>query len=241
MDDVKEFSKLDDHARKVGKIQFDRKISDVSLILRYCNIVRHMDYEVLQELLGQDAETMRKLFYGFKNKVPIETFDNLCAKLNLDYLMLLSYARDWKDNRGIASTDLPFPIRLQLSDGTESEERFWFQNGWFEQNFGSTENVSVFRLADNSLATYGFSRGDVVLASRLPEHVIFMSRHVYMVKERDGCIYPRVAEVFTTDTVSGGNTRILCNPLDKSDHIPFSPLPENFVMIGRLVWKCGFI
>lgn len=226
-------------SKKAGKIQFDRKMSDVCLILRYCNLARHMDYATIQELVGLDAETMQKLFYGFKNKVPDGTLDRLCECLHLDYMMLLSYARDWKKNHGVSSKDLPFPVCLQLSDGTVSSERFWFQNGWFEDNFTNVENVSVFKLADNSLSTYGFNRNDVVLASRLPEHVVFMTHHIYMVRERDGCIYPRVAEVFATGV--NDYTRLLCNPLDKSDHIPFSPLPENFFMEGRLVWKCGFI
>ncbi|MCR5814103.1 MAG: helix-turn-helix transcriptional regulator [Desulfovibrio sp.] len=211
------------------------------MILRYCDHMLHFDHEMIEKLTGLDAETVQKIYYGFRNKVPANTFDKLCALLNLDYMMLLSYAKDWQRNRGGISKDMPFPVRLMLSDGNMSSERFWFQHGWFEETFQSVENISIFKLPDNSLSTYGFNRDDVVLASRLPEHVVFMIHHIYMIRERDGCIYPRVAEVYSPGVTKSDYLRLLCNPLDKSDRIAFAPLPEHFSMIGRLVWKSGFM
>ena len=240
MNDVNLLNTVGRPSKRGSKIQFDRKISDVSLIFRYCHLMLHMDQGQIEQLTGLDPETVQKLYYGFKNKVPEGTFDKLSEYLNLDYTLLLSYAKDWKKNHGGVSKDLPFPVRLMLIDGTPSSERFWFQHGWFVENFKDTENISVFKLPDNSLSTYGFNRDDVVLASRLPEHVVFMTHHIYMIKERDGCIYPRIAEVVSSG-IGNDFMRLLCNPLDKSDRIPFAPLPDDFSMIGRLIWKSGFM
>ena len=218
------------------KLQFDRKMSDESLLLRFAHQILYIETEEFPELTGLSLEEVRKLYYGFKNKAAPETFDKLCELFHLDRHLLLSYAYDWKRNNGMLSRDLPFPILLMGSDGRLTDERVWFQNSWYEENFKREDNTTVMRISDNSLAPYGFNRGDIVIASRLPEHVLFKNHHIYMVQEKDESINPRVAEV-----LSNGNTadyaRMLCNPLDKNDKIFFSPLPEGYTMIGRLVWK----
>ena len=229
-----------DSPKKGTKLQFERKTSQEGLILRYCHQALNFEIEELSEIIGLSDDETRKLYYGFRNKIKAGNFDKIYEILNIDKDILLYYANDWKDHYGKISPDLPFPIKMLSNDGTITSERYWFQNAWFEENFKDPNNVSVMRITDNSLSPYGFSRGDVVIASRLPEHVMFRTRNVYMVRERDNGIYARVAELS-----GAGNdntvTRLLINPMDKNDNILFSPLPNGVSMIGRLVWKSGLI
>ncbi len=218
------------------KLQLDRKMSDESLLLRFAHHILYIDIEEFPELTGLPLEEARKLYYGFKNKTSPETLDKLCDLFHIDRHILLSYAYDWKKNNGTLSRDLPFPMLLTGSDGQLTSERVWFQNSWYEENFKHEDNTTVMRISDHSLAPFGFNRGDIVIASRLPEHVLFKNHHIYMVREKDGSINPRVAEVISIGSTSD-YTRVLCNTLDKNDKIVFSPLPEGYEMIGRLVWK----
>jgi len=222
------------------KLQLDRKLSDESVLMRFCNQLLYFEFEEIAEMSGVPYENIRKLYYGFRNKADEHTFDKICELFNVDKYMLLSYAHSWQKGNGAFSRDLPFPMRLISFDGTLTEERVWFQNGWYEENFHLETNTSVMRISDHSLAPYGFNRGDIVIASRIPEHLVFKTHHIYMVQEKDGSIYPRVAEVVNIGN-SSDFSRMLCNPIDKNDKILFSPLPDGYTMIGRLVWKSGLL
>ena len=226
--------------KKGTKIRFTRKTSDEGLILRYCHLLLNYELDELAQLIGLDESEVRKLYYGFRNKAKEADFDRIYKELQIDKQLLLCYAYDWKNNNGIISSDLPFPVRIVGNDGNYTGERFWFQNAWFEENFRDRDNVAVMKITDNVLAPYGFNRGDVVIASRLPEHVLFRTHQVYMLREVDGGIYPRIADLQGAQG-SGGAGRILMNPLDKHDVIPFSELPADVSMVGRLVWKSGLI
>ena len=197
------------------------------------------DLEELAECLDMELKDVQKLYYGFKNKGDEAKFDAFCESFNIDRYILLAYAHDWKKNAGSLSKDLPFPMRILGNDGNLSDERFWFQNAWFEDNFKSEDNVAVMKISDNTLTKYGFNRGDIVVVSRLPGDILCKTHHIYMIKEQDGSIFPRVSDVIS---VGGGKyNRILRNPMDKNDFIPFAPLPEGYAMIGRIVWKGGLL
>ena len=211
-------------------------MSDESLLLRFAHQILSFEIEDFPELTGLPPEEVRKLYYGFKSKVDPEAFDKLCDLFHVDRHILLSYANDWQKNNGTLGRDLPFPMPLTGSDGHPTNERVWFQNSWYEDNFKSEDNTTVMRISDQALAPYGFNRGDIVIASRLPEHVLFKNHYIYMVQEKDGSINPRVAEIVSIGSTSD-YTRVLCSPLDKNDKIVFSPLPEGYTMVGRLVWK----
>ncbi|MBQ7585528.1 MAG: hypothetical protein IJU40_04690 [Desulfovibrionaceae bacterium] len=226
--------------KRPAKMNITKKTSEDGLILRFCHQVLNFELEELAQIMSMTPDEVRKLYYGFRNKAKTPEFDKIFEVLNIDREILLYYAVNWRDNDGTISPDLPFPVKVLSNDGSVSKERIWFQNLWFEENFKDVENVSVMKIIDNSLSPYGFNRGDFVIASRLTEHVLFRTRNVYMVRERDNAIYPRIAELYI-DPKDNVTTRLLINPIDKNDTIPFSPLPEGVAMIGRIVWKSGLI
>ena len=137
--------------KKGPKLQFDKKVSDEGLILRYCHLLLNFEMEELGELVGLDQEELRKLYYGFKNKAKTADFSEIYNEVNINKQILLCYAHDWKDHNGNISNDLPFPVQIMGNDGNLTEERFWFQNSWYEENFKDADNTTVMKITDKIL------------------------------------------------------------------------------------------
>ena len=223
---------------KLPRLPFDRKVSDECLVLRFCHQVFNISIHDLAIILDFSDDVVKKMYYGSRNKDKIGEFVKLYTYLDMDREILLYYIHEWK-NTGNLPYDLPLPIPILGSDGKITKERYWFQRGWFQENFKHEDSISVMRITDNSLATYGFCRGDIVIASRLPEHMLFRTQYVYMLQERDGGIYPRVSDL--SSVKNDESNRILKSSIDPNDQISFAPLPTGVVMIGRIVWKSSLL
>ena len=218
---------------------YNRTVSDDGLILRYCYQLLNFEMDEMAKLLEIDIEEMRKLYFGIRAKNKDAQFEKLLAEVPVERYYLLMHAHDWVRNSGSLSRDLPFGMRIMGNDGVLTEERYWFQSAWFLENFKDEDNVTVMKILDSSLNSHGFNRDDVVIVSRLPEHLVFRAHSVYMVGEADGSIYPRIGELLN-EKGSEGKVRSLVNPVDKSDVIPFT-LPEGCKMIGKIVWRSGLL
>lgn len=224
---------------KLTKVPAEKKLSDECLILRYCMQVLKMSINEIGDILGFSEATMKKMYYGYRNKAGIGEFNKLYEALGIDKEVLVMYVHNWRDNNGSMDPDLPFYLYFLGNDGNPTKERFWFQYEWFRDNFRDEKYVSLIRLEDNSIASYGFCRGDIVIASRLPEHILFRTRCVYMLRERDGGIYPRIAEI--PSRTGDEPNRVLRSAIDSNDELSFDSLPAGVTLLGRLVWKSGMI
>ncbi|MCR4667232.1 MAG: hypothetical protein K5657_08050 [Desulfovibrio sp.] len=221
------------------KFQFNRKTSDDCLLVRYSVQVLNFEFEDLAEILSMDPEDVKKMYYGFKTKGNKEGFEALYNLFSIDKYIFLSYAYDWKENEGSISLDQPFPVHILGYNGKMTDERYWFQNGWFEQNFGNEHNVSVMKITFNYLSDYGFNRDDIVIASRLPEHITFKIHNVYMIQEEDGNIVPMISDNHIENGII--TDKILFNAMNPDDKISFSQLESGYTMIGCIVWKAAMM
>lgn len=235
--EVKRFNPLNTCPRKITRghnFSYVRKIGLDPLVIRYLYAYHNFEYSELGKILNMPEDDVYQFYIGFRKRLSPEELFRISVFTETDIETIKLYAKKWTSKM----SDLDMPIKVKIVN--DNDNFLWFSKGDLLKRFTDTNQYFLFKIDDMYLSSYGFSKGDLVLASKLKNDLAFKEKSVFLIKGPDGCVYPRIAQNKMSITQEG-YASFLMDPTNANNIIPYNDLPKGIELLGKIVWKCGEI